>query len=175
MPADRIQRWRTGIGLTGAVVAAAVIGIGTAHADPTDVADLLNAATANLTEGVDGLVNELFNQPTDNDIAQAVASQDAVFHEIAQLQSAETVISAHDGSLSGLVDELFSSVNQQWVTASEAVLTADQAFDAAVAANSGVEAAQLGLAAADFQLLTPTFESLDVVLASVFFGGGLTP
>ncbi|HEU0190941.1 MAG TPA: hypothetical protein VFR17_06675 [Mycobacterium sp.] len=186
--------WGIGLTVTAGAALATMISSGAAQADATSSAlagalfdaqadgtttpdDALTGANTNLTTGVTALVNELFHDPTNNVLAQPVALDDAALANLAKLEPAEDTILAHSGSMSSTIDELwFAPLNQQWLTASEAILSADQALADAVATDTGVQAAQLATAAASFQLLDAQLSSVGVELASIFFGGGdLTP
>ncbi|MGH3562004.1 MAG: hypothetical protein ACRDTN_09450 [Mycobacterium sp.] len=194
MPAYRVRRWSTGIGLTGAAIIAAMIGMTTAHADPSDdnapsewsiVAhdllagstatpdDLLNSAITNLTDANNVLSGA---EVTGNsDLTQFVASQttlqDKLLQLLGQLESAESTISSHDGSFSDLVNQLFfTPLDQQWATATESVLNADQFVETDVAGGAipEAEALILGVHAADLLFPGLSFGSdfVDVVAGS---------
>ncbi|MGH3562866.1 MAG: hypothetical protein ACRDTN_13995 [Mycobacterium sp.] len=109
-----------------------------------------------------------------SELSQFVSSQtqlqDTLQHVLGQLESAESTISAHDGSLSSLVDQLFfDPINQGWANTTEGILTADQAFDSALAAGSGAEGAALAAAFADIPVLGDFFDSFPVIIAADFF------
>src|SRR6202012_3128706 len=70
--------------------------------------------------------------------------------QLATLVSAESAISAYDnGSLDSFVTPLFSSFDQNWLQASEALLTADQALETAAADGASPIAADLAIYSAD--------------------------
>lgn len=154
----------------GAVGAAAMIAAAVAHADEPTPADLLDSAHTNLTDA-----NQLLSQidvsvQPPGAIALQMTQQDLALYNLGQLESAQNVISAHDGALSGLVNQLFfTPLDQAWVNASEAVLNADQGLSAAIASGSGLEAAEFGLFGPDFQLLSDAFNSIPLEEVALFF------
>ncbi|KAA8959064.1 hypothetical protein [Mycobacterium sp.] len=78
-----------------------------------------------------------------------------------QLQSAESIISAHDGGLSTQVAQLFfDPLNQDWVTTSAALLHADQAFEGALTSGSGFDTADASLFTVDLQVFGDVVNSL---------------
>jgi hypothetical protein len=84
-----------------------------------------------------------------------------------QLQSAEPVISSHDGFLSSQVDQLFfDPLNQDWVATSAALLHADQAFEAALTSGSGFDAADASLFTVDLQVLGDVVNSIPILDAA---------
>ncbi len=144
--------------------------------DTTTPGDLLANAKTNLTDGVTALVQELFVEPTNRDLAQQVSIQDGALAGLMRLESAEDAILAQGGSASNVANEMFfTPLNQEWVTASAAVLSSDHAFADAIANDIGIPAAQLEVLAADFQLLGAQFLSIPVDIAAIFFGADLTP
>lgn len=130
---DRVSRWGAGIGLVaGAAVAAGVVGAGAARADATtDLQDVmaqllgnepgsaaitytaiattdpLGFATANLTEGVTLLGQQLSSDPTNNQISQHLSIQNGSLNQIGPVQTAETTILDHTGPFSSLINALF--------------------------------------------------------------------
>lgn len=169
--AFRLRRWGVGVSLAGGgVVSAAMIGVAAAHADTPTPADLLGDAQTELT-----YANQVLNgidvpvEPPGTVVGQ-LAQQEFALDNLSHLQSAEAVISSHDGALSGLVNQLFfTPLDQGWYNTSEAVLNADQALAAAVASGSGLEAAQFALLTPDLQLLDYAFDSANVEEIANFF------
>lgn len=104
------------------------------------------------------------------DLAQELAFQTQALDLLQDLQSNEDLISAHVGSLSGVVDQLFFiPLDQHWDATTEALLQGDQALDAAIASGSGLQAAELAMFVPDMQLVTALVGSVPVALASIFF------
>lgn len=135
--------------------------------------DLLNSAITNLTDA-----NNLLSQVDVSNlthVADPLPLQTFSLQDLNSLLSAEDLISAHDGSLQSLIDQLyFVPLDQQWVNATEAVLQADQAFAAAITSGSGLGAAEFGLVEPTLQLAAADFSSLlPVVFAADFFGATL--
>jgi len=135
-------------------------------------ADLLSQASANLTEA-DSVITAMpkvspavilnlggvFDGAFDAGFGQGIAQK-----AVDQLHSAEPIISAHDGSLSDQVGQLyFEPLNQDWDTTSAALLHADQAYEAALASGSGLDAADSSLSTADFQALGDFVNSVPVI------------
>lgn len=102
-------------------------------------------------------------------VALQTATQETELKVLADLQSAEDVISSPDGAFSGLVNELFTPLDQAWYQASEALLSADHAFDAAAVSGSGVAAAEFGEIVANLQLLGDALDSAPVYLGAMLF------
>ncbi|WP_343708593.1 hypothetical protein [Mycobacterium sp.] len=142
-----------------------------AQAYPASV-DLLSQASTNLTEAdsvitatpdvspavilnLSGVVDGAFGAGFGQGIAEKA---------VEQLQSAEAVVSAHDGSLSSQVGQLFfDPLNQDWDTTSAALLHADQAYEAALASGSGLDAADSSLFTADFQALGDLVNTIPIL------------
>jgi hypothetical protein len=119
-------------------------------------ASTLNAAHTNLTDAnqvlrqtIDQLASQAANPKLsqadvnnqielEQNTAQQISNQDYALESLTKLESAEGVISAHAGPFSGLVNDLFSPLNQGWYQASANQLNADQTFEDAIAGDSGV-------------------------------------
>lgn len=168
--ACRVRRWGAGVGLAGgAVVAAAMFGVGVAHADESSPADLLDSAITNFNDANDVLSSAGVSD--DSELLKFVTSQtglqDKILEYLDQLESSESTIDSHAGPLSGLFDQLFfTPLDQQWLNASDEVLVGDQAFADAVASGSSgpageltAEVGALFAAGADIQLPGLTFAS----------------
>lgn len=133
----------------------------------TTPAELLATASTNLTEG-DNVLSSL--PSSDHEIVSGLVGMQDRVGAIDVLQLAEKAISSHDGSLSGLVNQLvFDPIGQNWVHASEAVLNADHALATAITSDSGVDAAQNTLIWTDLQLGFANLSAAPVVDAAAFF------
>ncbi|HXO13656.1 MAG TPA: hypothetical protein VN871_14980 [Mycobacterium sp.] len=131
-----VRQWSSGAGLAAA--AAAVIGMGTAHADDlsTDIG-LLNSAATNVTEG--------FNVWTQA-YGEAPPSSDGLTQLIAQTEAIQTPLLSSDNSLlSGLGESLFNGPDQQLAQASETFLSAADAYAADPSTTTGLDAASASL------------------------------
>lgn len=154
----------------GAVVTAAMIAAGIARADEPTPADLLDSAHTNLMAA-----NQVLSQidvpvQPPGAIALQMTQQDLALYNLGQLESAQDVISSHDGAFSGIINQLFfTPLDQGWVNASESVLNADQALSAAIASGSGLEAAEFGLFSPDFQLLSDALNSIPLEEVALLF------
>jgi hypothetical protein len=159
MPASCVRRWGIGVGLAGgSAVAAALIGLSTAHAhaDPTPD-DPLTTAGTELTEGSTVLSGiDVSNDPDlASDVSNLVAVQNGALPNISTLELAESIISAHDGSLSSLVDQLyFDPLNQDWANTGESLLNADQGLATAVTDGTSLDSALVGYLDPGLQLLS---------------------
>jgi hypothetical protein len=106
---SRVRQWSTGAGLAAA--AAAMIGMGTAHADdgsvPTDIG-LLNTAQADIAEAFS--------------LSGQTNADAGFFPELEAIQT--PLLSSDDSFVSGFGEALFNSPDQQLAQASEAFLSA---------------------------------------------------
>ena len=137
--------WAGGIGMAAA---AAMIGMGTAHADTTD--EVIGQAVSDLNQG-----NALLDAAPTTDLS----AQQADFLLIAQGAN-ETSFLTDIGTqqdLTSASDQTFlASADEQLVTAAQNVLSTDQAFITADQAgdlsSSGFNSVDLGVLEADFGL-----------------------
>ena len=131
-----VRQWSSGAGLAAA--AAAVIGMGTAHADDlsTDIG-LLNSAETNVTDA--------FNVWTQA-YGEAPPSSDGLTQLITQTEAIQTPLLSSDNSLlSGLGESLFNGPDQQLAQASETFLSAADAYAADPSTATGLDAASASL------------------------------
>ena len=131
-----VRQWSSGAGLAAA--AAAVIGMGTAHADDlsTDIG-LLNSAETNVTDA--------FNVWTQA-YGEAPPSSDGLTQLITQTEAIQTPLLSSDNSLlSGLGESLFNGPDQQLAQASETFLSAADAYAADPSSATGLDAASASL------------------------------
>lgn len=147
----------------------------------TNPQDLLSTAAADITE-TSKLIGGI-------DVSSGIATTYASFIDgypssldtlgsfvTDQVAPAESTVSTHSGSLSGLVDQLFlDPLNQQWANTGAALLSAGQAFDSAITAGSTTDASTamfqtLGILI--FQMVPAAVESLPVMLGGAFLGDG---
>ena len=131
-----VRQWSSGAGLAAA--AAAVIGMGTAHADDlsTDIG-LLNSAETNVTDA--------FNVWTQA-YGEAPPSSDGLTQLITQTEAIQTPLLSSDNSLlSGLGESLFNGPDQQLAQASETFLSAADAYAADPSSTTGLDAASASL------------------------------
>lgn len=144
-------------------------------ANPADFSTAtLDEASANLTQGVNVLAQQLVLDPTASGLASAISLQSHSLTFIDSLQDAQDNISAHLGSLSPTVEDLFfDPLNQFWLTSSESMLTADHAFaDALINDLSGSDllSVRMDLLTAEFNLLVAQTSSLPFLFVSSLFG-----
>jgi hypothetical protein len=137
-----------------------------------DSGSLLSQASANLAEAYSVIaaappvspdvvfnLGGAFGGALDAGVGQGIAEQ-----AVDRLQSAEAVISAHDGALSTQVTQLFFvPLNQDWDTTSAALLHADQAYEAALVSGAGLDAADASLSTADLQALGDLVNSVPIL------------
>jgi hypothetical protein len=131
-----VRQWSSGAGLAAA--AAAVIGMGTAHADDlsTDIG-LLNSAETNVTDG--------FNIWTQA-YGEAPPSSDGLTQLITQTEAIQTPLLSSDNSLlSGLGESLFNGPDQQLAQASDTFLSAAEAYAADPSTTNGLDTASASL------------------------------
>src|ERR1700722_12110802 len=131
-----VRQWNSGAGLAAA--AAAVIGMGTAHADDlsTDIG-LLNSAETNVTDAFN-VWTQAYGEapPSSADLTQAIT----------QFEADQTPLLSSDNSLlSGLGESLFNGPDQQLAQASETFLSAADAYAADPSTTTGLDAASASL------------------------------
>jgi hypothetical protein len=134
----RVRQWSSGAGLAAA--AAAVIGMGTAHADDGSLATdigLLNSAATNVTEGFN-VWTQAYGEapPSSADLTQAIT----------QFEADQTPLLSSDNSLlSGLGESLFNGPDQQLAQASDTFLSAAEAYAADPSTTNGLDTASASL------------------------------
>lgn len=143
---------------------AATLGVGAAHAEALSSTgspdDLLTTAISNITDA-----DKLLSAATGVDATQPLSFNSDALQLLDQLQSAEDTISAHSGSLSSLVDQLFFiPLDQGWVDASDAVLHGAQELTSTTA--SGLD---IGLEVPSLQLIGDYLGSVPVILTADLF------
>jgi hypothetical protein len=167
----------SGIGMA----AAAMIGMGTAHADDTSPLDVLGDAQSDLIDAnqvlgqidVSGLTGD--EAGVGPNITTLIDTQDHALTALDKLDSAESAILSFDnGSLSNFISPLFTNLDQQWYQTAEALLGADQSIASAVSGGSFADilAAQFAALAPDAQLLSDSFQSLPTDWIGSLFGAG---
>jgi hypothetical protein len=178
-PNCRVRHWSAGAGLAAA--AAAVIGMGTAHADDTSPLDLLGDAQSALTNAnqvlgqidVSGLTGD--EAGVGPSITTLIDTQDHALTALDKLDSAESaILSVDNGSLSNFISPLFTNLDQQWYQTTEALLSADQSIASAVSGGSFADilAAQIEALAPDAQLVSDSFQSIPTDWIGSLFGAG---
>ena len=159
-----VRQWSSGAGLAAA--AAAMIGMGTAHADDlsTDIG-LLNAAEANVTDA--------FNVWTQA-YGEAPPSSDTLTQLITQTEAIQTPLLSSDNSLlSGLGESLFNGPDQQLAQASDTFLSAADAYAADPSTATGLDAASASLQFDESLLFTSLPANvIGEVINQVFHLGG---
>lgn len=119
------RRWMT-LGMSAAGgCAAAIFGMGMAHADGSDVTDLdlLSSASANAIDAL-GIISKMSGTATSSDASQ-------LSYYFTQLEGVERpLLTSDNGSFSGLGHLLFDGPDQQLSQTSEAFLSAAQGFGA---------------------------------------------
>jgi hypothetical protein len=168
--------WAGGISMAAA--AAAMIGMGTAHADTAD--DLLGQAGADLTQATQVLdsVPATALDAKEASLVDAIVGIQTVTDQQA-IPEAETYL--NDLPVADQTNPLLLDANQQLVQASQELLTADQGFLSAVDAGdlntlSGAFAAELPLVADGLgevgasvdALFTDAFAGLDPSILTAF-------
>jgi hypothetical protein len=128
--------WAGGIGMAAA--AAAMIGMGTAHADDlsTDIA-LLETAETNVTDGFN-IWTQAYGEasPSSADLTQTIT----------QFEADQTPLLSSDNSLlSGLGESLFNGPDQQLAQASDTFLSAAEAYAADPSTTNGLDTASASL------------------------------
>jgi hypothetical protein len=175
---NRRTLWAGGIGMAAA---AAVIGMGTAHADDTSPLDLLGDAQSALTDAnqvlgqidVSGLTGD--EAGVGPGITTLIDTQDHALTALDKLDSAESaILSVDNGSLSNFISPLFTNLDQQWYQTTEALLSADQSIAGAVSGGSFADilAAQFAALGPDAQLVSDSFQSLPTDWIGSLFGAG---
>lgn len=167
----RIRQWGSGAGLAGgAFVAAAVVGIGAAHADDPSPVDVLDNAAANFTSANEAL-KQIDNPDFTSFINAQIATQDSALTSIGQLQTAENVILPNDAPFDWLISPYFSLFNQGWDQLSQAVLNWDQALVTALDNNTAwlADIDQFVLYGLDFQLFGEAINAFPIDFASLLF------
>ncbi len=121
---------------------------------------LLASAISNFTDA-----DKLLNADPGVDATQPLSFNTDALQLLDQLQSAQDAISAHSGSLSSLVDQLFFvPLDQGWVDASDAMLHGAQELTATTA--SGLD---IGLEVPSLQLIGDYLASVPIILAAGLF------
>jgi hypothetical protein len=157
-----IRQWSLGAGLA----AAAMIGMGAAHADTPD--DVLGQAVSDLNQGV-GLLDaaptiDLSAKQADTLAETVTLSQqlDGVFSQLASVQDG---LPAADLTFLGSADEQLVSAAQNLLAADQAFVAADQAGELS---SSTFNSFDLGLLQADLGFLPASFTVFsDSILAEI--------
>jgi hypothetical protein len=159
--------WAGGIGV--AVAAAAMIGMGTAHADDlsTDIG-LLDTAETNVTDGFN-IWTQAYGEapPSSADLTQAIT----------QFEADQTPLLSSDNSVfSGLGEALFNGPDQQLAQASDVFLSAAEAYAADPSTTTGLDTASASLQFDDSLLFDSGPANLiGQVIDQVFDLGGSDP
>lgn len=166
------RQWAAGVGLTaGAFVVVAVSGLSAAHADTTP-ADPLTIASTDLTEASNVLsgIDVGNNINLASDVTNLVAQQNGALSSIGTLELAENFISAHDASLSSLVNEwYFDPLNQEWANAADSLLKADQGLATAAADGTNLSTAVAEIFGPESQLIGVLLDTLFTADAATLF------
>jgi hypothetical protein len=166
--ASSVRRWVTSVGLTGgAVVAATMIGMGTAHADTPD--DVIDQAINDLNQGT-----AVLDAASTADLSARQAELLATQENFDQLDPILTQIGSAEEGLPAGAQTFLADADEQFVSAAQNVLSADQAFVAADQAGdltgNSFNATDLTLLDADLGLLSADFNVLGDFLLSAFTG-----
>jgi hypothetical protein len=138
-----------------------------AELSPTD---LLGEAQTNLADAGQVLAQIPAADVTTSIVGTQENLLDASSQIVGDLGSAESVISSYDGgALSDLVTPFFTSADQGWLQASDALLSAAQGLDTALVGGSGLEAAELAVISADVGVFGDLGNSFSIELASLLF------
>jgi hypothetical protein len=161
----RVRQWGIGAGL--AAGAAAVIGMGTAHADTPD--DVIGQAILDLNQGA----TLLDAAPTADLSAQEASNLSEQVSIVSQEDGLITAIGTTQEGLSAADQTFLANADEGVVTAAQNLLSADQAFIASDQAGdlsgSGFNSVDLTTFLADGELLSADFNSLaDTFLAIAF-------
>jgi hypothetical protein len=150
------RRWHTGAGLAGAA-AAAVIAMGTAHADTPD--DVIGQAMTDLNQGAAILdaapTADLSAKQAEILLDQATFSTH-VGADLNLLQSGQDGLSANDQTFLADADEQLVSAAQNMFSADQAFIAADQAGDLS---GSGLGSQDLAFLDADLGFFTAAFDA----------------
>jgi hypothetical protein len=154
------RRWGVGIGT--ATAAAAMIGMGSAHADNPD--DVIDQAILDLNQGaavLDAAPTADLSAKQAEDLATQVTLSSQLDSALDQLRSAQDGLSAADQTFLGHADEQLVAASQNILSADQAFVAADQAGDLS---GSGFASADLTLIEADLGFIPAAF---DVTGASI--------
>lgn len=158
-----IRQWSIGTGLA----AAAMIGMGTAHADTPD--DVIGQAVSDLNQGT-ALLDSAPIADLSARQADILTEQESIATQLDPLLTSEA--SLQEGLSSG--DQTFlANADEQFVTAAQNLLSADQAFVAADQAGdlsgSSLNSVDLTVLLGDAGLVSADFNVLgDTLLAFAF-------
>jgi hypothetical protein len=165
-PNCRVRRWSAGAGLAAA--AAAVIGVGTAHADTPD--DVLGQAVTVINEG-DALLATAPTADLGTKSAELLSRQE----NLGGLDSDLNQLASLQDQLTPTGQTFLASADEQFVSAAQNVLSADQAFVAADQAGelsgSGGNLTDLTVLYADLGLISADFNVTGDELLALFTGG----
>lgn len=151
---DGFRQWHIGAGLVGAG-AAALITMGTAHADTPD--DVIGQAMIDLNQGV-GLLDAAPTVDLSAKQAELLMSQATLDTQLSSnlnlLESAQDGLSANDQTFLADIDEQLVSAAQNILSADQAFVVADQAGDLT---GSSLGSADLALLGANLSFLSAGF------------------
>jgi hypothetical protein len=166
--ARQARVWVGGIGMAAA---AAMIGMGTAHADTAD--DVIGQAITDLNQGT-----AVLDAASVADLSARQADILAGQENFDQLDPILTQIGSDEEELPAGDQTLLADADEQFVTAAQNVLSADQAFVAADQAGqltgNSFNATDLTVLDADLGLLSADVNTLGDFLL-IAFTGGLDP
>jgi hypothetical protein len=155
--ACHVRQWGAGFGLTAA--AAALIGLGTAHADTPD--DVLGQADQDLIQAVDA-VQQAPTTGLDSDELGIITGQESQLYNmeglVTNLESMQDRLPIADQAGLADVDQGVLNADQQVLEAAQAFLSADQAGD--LATSSGALATNLDLVEPGLATFGPLFDAL---------------
>lgn len=152
-----VRNWAAGVGLAGgAAVAAAMIGMGSAHADTPD--DVLDQAVTLIDEG-DALLATAPTADLGTESAGLLSRQEnlgGLDSDLSQLASLQDQLTPTDQTFLASADEQFVSAAQNVLSADQAFVAADQAGELAGSGGNLTDLtvlfADLGLIGADFNV-----------------------
>jgi hypothetical protein len=162
-----IRQWSTGAGLAAA--AAAMIGMGTAHADTPD--DVLGQAVSDLNQGT-ALLDTASTTDLSARSAELITGQEGLIPQLdpdlTQLATLQDTLSAGDQTLVADADEQVVSASLNILSADQAVVTADQAGDLS---GSGLNATDLTVIGADLNFLGAFLDADGATILAALTGG----
>jgi hypothetical protein len=152
-----------GLATSGVVAVALLVGMGTAHADPTagTPADELASAVASFdaeNAALTAAISDDTDLPNIGDLNYLLPNWDAIIDQLALLPSTQQQFDSADellgdDFLASLVDKLyFNPLIEETTSVIENLTSAEQGLDTAIASGSGIEAAELGLVLPDLEL-----------------------
>jgi hypothetical protein len=162
----RARQWSTGVGLAAA--AAAMIGMGTAHADTPD--EVIGQADQDVINAVDAL-QQAPTAGLDSDELGLITGQESILYNqeslLTNLETQQAALPAADQAGLADVDEKLLQADQGVLEAAQSFVTADEAGD--LATSSGALTANLDLVDPGLATLGPLYDALFADLGAQIF------